>query len=77
LQFKQRKHIFEAHMNFLETGDIPAVAGVSVAAISAWLASAYGQQKIHESLSMSEASVVALAKARAVDPKELHEPVTV
>lgn len=64
-------------MNFLKAGNTPAIAGVSVDAISAWLASAYGQQKIHESLQMSEASVIALAKARAVDAKELHEPVTV
>jgi hypothetical protein len=64
-------------MDFLKTGDTPATAGVSVDAIAAWLASAYGQQKIHESLSMSEASVVALSKARTVDVRELHEPVTV
>jgi hypothetical protein len=64
-------------MNFFDTGDTSAVAGVSVAAISAWLASAYGQQKIHESLSQSEQAVDVLAKARMVDPKELHEPVTV
>lgn len=64
-------------MEFLELGDAPAAAGVSVDAIAAWLASAYGQQKIHESLTLSEASVGVLAKARAVDIKELHEPVTV
>jgi hypothetical protein len=64
-------------MDFFEIGEMPAAVEVSVDTISAWLASASGQQKIHESLSMSEASVVALTKARAVDAKELHEPVTV
>lgn len=65
------------NMDFFKTGDAPAAAGVSVDAVSAWLASAYGQQKIHESLSQSEAAVDVLAKARVVDPRELHEPVTV
>jgi len=42
-----------------------------------WLSSEAGQEQVRASSSKTELAVKALNKARAVEAREMHEPVTV
>jgi len=63
-------------MKFTGNGD-KLDAKQLVGSISAWLATDAGKQEIKESAVKARQAVDTLNKARAVETRELHEPVTV